>query len=159
MNLKEILTISGYSGLFKMVSQTRNGVIVESLIDKKRMPAYASYKISSLEDIAVFTDDGEIRLAEVIKNIFTKENGGPTSVNPKAGNDALKAYFAEVLPNFDHNRVYVSDIKRLMGWYNLLQANNLLELTDEAETPVDEPMFAAAAPKGGGEEEEIQLTA
>lgn len=169
MDLKEILTISGYSGLYKMISQTRNGVIVESLIDKKRMPAYASYKISSLEDIAVFTADGEVRLAVVIKNIYEKENGGPAGVIAKATNEQVKAYFAEVLPEYDRNRVYVSDMKRLFTWYNLLQSLNLIDIEtvkEEAQLEItpeesnDLSDFAAVtATSKGGEEEEIQLNA
>jgi predicted RNase H-like nuclease len=131
--LKGILAISGHSGLFKMVSNAKNALIVESLVDKKRMPAYATSKISALEDIAIFTYEGDVQLAEVFKNIKEKENGGK-AVSHKASGNELKAYMEEVLPNYDQERVYVSDMKKVFQWYNLLQENNLLEEVAEEET-------------------------
>jgi hypothetical protein len=126
--LKDILAISGQGGLFKMVSQSKNAIIVESLVDGKRIPAYASARISSLEDISVYTDEGDIKLAEVFKNISDKENGGP-AIDSKASNEALKSYFAQILPQYDKDRVYVSDIKKIISWYNLLQAASLLDFS------------------------------
>src|ERR1035437_7170552 len=127
MNLKDILAISGYSGLFRFVSQGRNGVIVEGLVDKKRMNATASARVSALEDIAIYTSDKEIPLKEVLKRIFQKEDGKPT-IDPKSPNDKLKKYFEEVVPEYDREKVYVSDMKKLFGWYNILLSQNMIDL-------------------------------
>lgn len=130
MDLKGILSISGYSGLYKLVSQAKNSIIVESLIDKTRMPAYASSKISALEDIAIYTYDEEVTLKEVFKKIFINENG-KEAISHKASNDELKKYFETILPNYDKERVYVSDIKKVINWYNCLASLNLLSLEEE----------------------------
>jgi hypothetical protein len=130
--LKGILAISGHSGLFKMVSNSKNALIVESLVDKKRISAYATSKISALEDIAIFTDEGDVPLADVFKSIKEKENGGK-AISHKASGNELKDYLTEVLPNYDADRVYVSDMKKIFQWYNLLQENNLLENLDKEE--------------------------
>jgi len=128
--LKDILAISGQAGLFKMVSQSKNAIIVESLVDGKRIPAYASARISALEDISVYTYEGDVKLTEVFKNISEKESGG-AALDAKASNDALKNYFTQVLPNYDKERVYVSDIKKIISWYNLLQAASLLDFSKD----------------------------
>lgn len=130
--LKGILAISGHPGLFKMVSNSKNALIVESLIDKKRMPAYATSKISALEDIAIFTYEGDVQLSEVFKNIKEKEEGGKAISHKSSGNE-LKSYLSEVLPNYDEERVYVSDMKKIFQWYNLLQEQGLLEELDKEE--------------------------
>lgn len=130
--LKGILAIAGHSGLFKMVSNSKNALIVESLIDKKRMAAYASSKISALEDIAIFTDEGDVQLAVVFKNIKEKESGAQAISHKSSGNE-LKAYMAKVLPNYDEDRVYVSDMKKVFQWYNILQENNLLDVVETEE--------------------------
>jgi len=130
MNLKDILAISGYSGLFRFVSQGRNGVIVEGLTDKKRMNAPASARVSALDDIAIYTSDKEIPLKEVLKRIFQKEEGKPT-IDPKSTNDQLKKYFEEVVPEYDHEKVYVSDMKKLFGWYNILIGQNMIDLEED----------------------------
>ncbi|WP_372752245.1 DUF5606 domain-containing protein [Labilibaculum sp.] len=135
--LKGILAISGHAGLFKMVSNAKNALIVESLIDKKRMAAYASSKISSLEDIAIFTEEGDVQLAEVFKNIKEKEKG-EKAISHKASGNELKAYMSEVLPNYDEDRVYVSDMKKVFQWYNILQENNLLDLEESKEEKKEE---------------------
>lgn len=133
MKLKDILAISGYPGLYKYLSQTKNGIIVESLIDKKRFPAYASAKVSALEDVAIFTTTGETPLKEVLSKIYEKEQGG-LAINPKeVTNDELKAYFSSVVPEYNPEKVYVSDIKKVLLWYNLLQKLNMLNLPEEEE--------------------------
>ncbi len=128
--LKGILAISGHSGLFKMISSTKTAIIVESIADKKRMPAYSTSKINALEDIAIFTEQGDMPLKEVFEKIKEKENGGK-AINHKASSNELKAYMSEVLPDYDENRVYVSDMKKIFQWYNLLQEQGLLEETEE----------------------------
>ena len=119
MVLKDILVISGQSGLFKYISQGRNSVIVENLIDQKRTTIPATAKISMLEDIAVFTEDKDVSLREVFKKIQVKENGGAT-IHHKSSDADLKKYFKEVMPEYDKDRVYVSDIRKIALWYNLL---------------------------------------
>ena len=126
--LKEILAISGQGGLFKVVSQAKNAVIVESLLDGKRMPAHASSRISALEDISVYTYEGDIKLAEVFKRISEKENNG-VAVDVKSSNDQLKMYFEKILPEYDQNRVYVSDIKKILTWYNILAGKEMLDFS------------------------------
>lgn len=128
--LKGILSISGYGGLFKRIAEAKNNVIVESITTKKRMPVYSTSKISALEDIAIFTKTGEIPLKEVFKLIFDLEKGGP-AINPNLPNPELKSYFEKVLPEFDKDRVYISDIKKVFTWYNLLLENELLKLDEE----------------------------
>lgn len=139
--LKGILAISGKPGLYKMVTNARNSIIVESLIDGKRMPAYATSKISSLEDISIFTDDGDVNLAEVFARIYEQE----LDVNPgKASANDLKSAFREALPEYDEDRVYVSDIKKVFSWYNLLKEKEIItpesieELRKEEEKPDDQ---------------------
>jgi hypothetical protein len=138
MELKEILSVSGKPGLFKVVAHTKSGLIVESLIDKKRIPVYASDKISNLEDISIFTTEEDMLLKDVLKLIYDKEKGGPC-IESKADDKKLKEYMEAVLPQYDKDRVYLSDIKKLFSWYNLLQKNNLLDFTEKPEEPVEEP--------------------
>ena len=131
MSLQDILSISGYSGLYKHVSQTKNGIIVESLADKKRMPAYASSKISALEDIAIFTYEDDMPLIKVFEKIYNKEHGA--AISHKSSAAELKKYFEEVLPEYDKERVYVSDIKKVIQWYNILNEHGMLEFKDEED--------------------------
>ncbi len=129
MDLKGILAISGYPGLFKLVKQARNSIIVESLEDGKRMPAYATSKISALEDIAIYTSGEDVQLHQVFKNLYTLENGG-VALTSKLNNEEVKSYFGKILPEYDKERVYVSDMKRVFSWYNILHKHNLVDLED-----------------------------
>lgn len=132
--LKTILSISGKPGLYKLVSQGKNMLIVESLADKKRFPAYGSEKIISLGDIAMYTDTDDVPLRDVFASMKKKENGEAVAIDlKKASQDELRAYLAEVLPNFDRDRVHVSDIKKLISWYNLLVASGLTDFEEAAE--------------------------
>lgn len=145
--LKTILSISGKPGLFKLVSHGKNMLIVESLADNKRVPAYAKDKVISLGDIAIYTDEAEVPLHEVLTSIKNKENGGKASIDSSAKPDELRAYLAEVLPNFDRERVYPSDIKKLISWYNLLIAAGITDFTPEEpaqETEAGEATSEAA---------------
>jgi hypothetical protein len=157
MNLKDILSISGYGGLFRFISQGRNGVIVEGLIDKKRMNASSTLRISALEEVAIFTSDKEVSLKEVFRKIFQKENGKPC-IDAKSDNNKLKAYFLEILPEYDQEKVYVSDMKKVYNWYNILVGLNMVDLEEdkpeenpeakaEEETKEAEPIKEKAAPK------------
>ncbi|OFX72074.1 MAG: hypothetical protein A2X12_02400 [Bacteroidetes bacterium GWE2_29_8] len=139
MDLTKVLSISGYSGLFSLIGQTKNGVIVESLDDKKRFPVYASKKISVLEDIAIYTNDDMIPLKDVIKKIFDKENGNFININIDKETEKIKAYFEEILPDYDKTKVYTSDIKKIIKWYNLMHKHNLLNFEEKIETePITE---------------------
>lgn len=131
--LKEVLSISGKPGLFKLVSKGKNMLIVESLIDKKRQPSYAHEKVVSLADVAIFTDNNEKPLNEVFMLIKDKEAGKKSSCDPKASSDALRSYFAEILPDFDRERVYPTDIKKVILWYNLLIDNGMSDFQIEEE--------------------------
>lgn len=139
MELKDIVAIAGKGGLFKTVSQTKKGIVVESLTDGNRQPAFVHDRISSLAEISLFTTGEDRPLRQVLQAIREKENGGP-AIDAKSDNKALKAYFLEAIPDYDTERVYVSDIKKIISWYNLLQKNELLSLVDEPEpAPEGEP--------------------
>lgn len=129
--LKGIMAISGQPGLFKLVAEAKNSIIVESLLTGKRIPAYSTSKISALEDIAIFTETSEVALKEVFQKISEKENGG--EIAKIDSNQGFKTYLEEVLPEYDKDRVYVSDIKKIVQWYNLLQKNELLNFDEEEE--------------------------
>ena len=137
MNLKDILAISGYPGLFKMISQAKNGIIVESLIDRKRFPAFASARVNALDDVAIFTETGEIPLKEVLKKIRDKEQGGTAISHKKSTPEQMKSYFSEVMPEYNREKVYVSDIRKVLMWYNTLHEADMLNLPEE-ETPVND---------------------
>lgn len=130
--LETILAISGKPGLFKLVSRGNRNLIVESIdAQKKRFPAFAADKIISLADIAMYTDEKEVPLREVLNNIKAKEAGKAASIDyRKASKDELYAYLGEVLPNFDGDRIYSSDIKKLVQWYNILIENGLTDFDE-----------------------------
>jgi len=120
MQLEKIISISGKPGLFKLVSQLKNGFIVEDITTKKKASISNSSQVSLLDNIAMFTFDKEVPLFEVFENIAKKYDYKPT-INHKSSSDELRAFMAESLPNYDLERVYESDIKKLAQWYNLLQ--------------------------------------
>jgi len=134
--LKEILSISGKPGLFKLVSQAKNMLIVESLLDGKRIPAYSKDKVVSLGDIAIYTDSAEVKLGLVLDAIKAKENGAICSVDSKASNDVLKQFMADVLPDYDRDRVYPSDIRKLINWYNVLIGCNITDFSEVQEEEI-----------------------
>ena len=125
--LETILAIAGKPGLFKLVSRGNRNLIVETLdAQKKRMPAFGADKVISLADIAMYTDEKEVPLREVLENIKKKENGKTTSIDyRKASKEELYNFLGEVLPNFDRDRVYPTDVKKLIQWYNILIENGL----------------------------------
>lgn len=145
MALREILSIGGKSGLYKLVAQSRSSIIVEDLESGKKMPVHAAHKVSSLEDISIFTYSEDLPLVEVFRKIREKENGAE-AINHKSSGAELRAYMVELLPDYDAERVYDSDLKKLFFWYNLLVRNSMLSLIDEegaeesgAEEAVQEP--------------------
>lgn len=131
--LNMILAISGKPGLYKLVSQAKNMLIVETVsADRKRMPIYASDKVISLGDIAMYTDAEEVALSTVLESVKNKENGEVSSFNyKKASAEELHSYMGEVLPNYDRDRVHTSDIKKLIQWYNLLISNGISDFVEE----------------------------
>ncbi|MFA6924146.1 MAG: DUF5606 domain-containing protein [Bacteroidales bacterium] len=133
MNLKDIYAISGLSGLFKFVAQTKTGAILESLNDKKRIPTYASQKLVALKDIGVYTNDTELPLLQVFKRIFEKEKGN-VPVDAKSDDKKLKEYFETIVPEYDKEKVYTSDIKKMISWYNNLQTLGMIDDKIEEET-------------------------
>jgi hypothetical protein len=134
MNLKGIISISGKAGLYKVVAQGKNNVIVESLEDKKRMPAYSSDRISALEDISIYTYDEDVLLKDILKKIYEKETG-LNCISHKEDKAKLENYLNEILPNYDKERVYISDVKKIFQWYNLLHASDDLKV-EKTETPL-----------------------
>ncbi|MDG4716346.1 MULTISPECIES: DUF5606 domain-containing protein [Winogradskyella] len=143
MSLDKILAISGKPGLYEIVTQTRTGAVVQSLIDKKRITVGAHSNISILSEIAIYTLTEEVPLKDVLKKVKDKENGEQTSISHKDSKDTLEEYFFEVLPDYDEDRVYPSDIKKVIQWYNLLHKNDLLgsletEAVEETATSDEE---------------------
>ena len=130
--LKEILSISGKPGLQKLISNSSNAIIVESLIDGKRFPAYSNSKIIALEDISIYTEAEDMPLKEVFKRISAKENG-KSALSHKEPTEKILAYFEEIVPEYDKERVYVSDMKKIIQWYNLLTDKGMLDLDEEAK--------------------------
>lgn len=149
MNLTGIIAISGKSGLYRVLAQGKNNIIVESLEDKKRVPAYASDRISALDDISIYTYDDDKPLKEILVSIFEKEKGKET-ISHKEDQAKLKAYLLEVLPNYDQERVYASDIKKIFQWYNLLFKAGALVIEEEVteEAPKEKKTAKTAAKKG-----------
>ena len=132
MDLKEIMAITGKPGLYKMVAQAKNGIIVESIIDQKRVQAFSHDKISSLEEISIFTDTDDKPLKEVFAIFFEKLEGKQTP-DFKNQNEKVKTFFAEMLPDYDRERVYVSHMQKIVGWYNLLVEHDMLDFSEEEE--------------------------
>jgi hypothetical protein len=135
MILKDILAISGEPGLYKFIAQGKNAIIVEHLETKKRSSAHSSAKVSSLEDIAIFTDKEDMPLGKVFNLIHEKENGGP-AVDSKGDLNKLKSWFDGILPEYSKDKVYTSDIKKVAQWYNILHKLDLL-VKEESETPAE----------------------
>ncbi|MBQ4214837.1 MAG: DUF5606 domain-containing protein [Bacteroidales bacterium] len=129
--LKDILSISGHSGLFKLVAQSTKSIIVESLETHQKMPVYYTNKVSALEDIAIFTEDEEIPLEQIFEKIYKMENKQKSPANEKSTNDEIKDYFSDILPDYDKERVYVSDMKKVLKWYNILLSQNILNFDEK----------------------------
>ena len=132
--LKKILSITGKPGLYKLVSTSKTLTLVESLIDKKRIPIYPQEKIVSLGEIAIYTMEDEIPLKDVFTKIKENENGGKIADEHKSNNKKLFSFFETVLPTYDKEKVYASDIKKIVNWYNLLIENNI---DFEVEEPIE----------------------
>lgn len=140
--IKKIISVSGKPGLFHLVNQGKNMLIVEALGSGKRQPIYARDKVVSLGDISIYTTEGDEPLAQVFENVSAKAEGKPVDLKAFADDAAIRGYFAEILPTFDNDRVYTTDIKKLLSWYNLLIANGITEFV--AKNPAQEPEEKAA---------------
>lgn len=138
MILKDILAISGQPGLFKFIAQGKNSMIVEHIETGRRTSAFSSSKVSSLEEISIFTESEDVPLGKVFDKIYDKENGGQ-SIDPKSDNQVLKSYFEEILPDYSRDKVYVSDIKKVIVWYNILQKKGMLVKEEPEKTPEATP--------------------
>ncbi|MGG7034642.1 MAG: DUF5606 domain-containing protein [Flavobacterium sp.] len=132
MNLDKILAISGKPGLYTLKVQTRTGFVAESLIDGKKITVSLKNNVSLLSEISIYTHTAEKPLVEVMRSIAVKENNGP-AISHKASNEEMIAYFTEILPDYDQDRVYPSDMKKVFNWYNILQAKGLTS----TEAPVE----------------------
>lgn len=159
MELSKVISIAGKPGLYKVVGQMKNGVIVEGLDDKKRFPAYSTSKVSALVDISIYTEEEEVALFEVYMNFFKKYDGKVLEYN-ESDNDSMRNLLVEVLPTFDKERVYISDIKKMLKWYNNLISTGMMTAEAVAEiekalnpeevedaVEVTEDAAAATAPK------------
>ncbi|MDD2327883.1 MAG: DUF5606 domain-containing protein [bacterium] len=123
--LSKILSVTGRPGLYKLISTGKNLNIVESLTDGKRLPVYVHEKVVALSDVSVYTNDGDTPLREVLKKMKEKEKGGKASVGTKASGSELFAYMNEVLPDYSRESVYVSDVKKIISWYNILMEKQI----------------------------------
>ena len=141
MSLEKILSISGKPGLYVLKVQTRTGFVAESLLDGKKITVSLKSNVSLLSEISIYTYEGEKPLAEIMQNIAKKENNGQT-ISHKEDNATLLSYFREVLPEYDEERVYASDVKKIVNWYNMLQEKGLL--VDEAPAAVAEEVVPVA---------------
>ena len=137
MGLDKILAISGKPGLYELKAQTRTGFLAESLLDGKRLSVSIRHNVSVLSEIAIYTFTEEVPLREIFLKIQEKENG-EQAISHKESKNKLEAYFSEVLPDYDEDRVYPSDIKKVIQWYNLLQKNNLLGALETEDATSDE---------------------
>ena len=142
MSFQKILAISGKPGLYELKVQTRSGFVAEALLDGKKITVGLRSNVSLLSEIAVYTYSEEVKLIEIFKTIAAKENGEPT-ISHKESDDKLRSYFREILPEFDEDRVYTSDIKKIFNWYNILQPKGYVSVealnteVKEEETPAE----------------------
>lgn len=136
--IKKILAIAGKPGLYSLVSNGKNMFIVESLLTKKRMPAYAHDKVISLADISIYTTEGDVPLAQVLQAVCDKAQAQAIDVKALGDDQAIRDFFAEVLPAFDRDRVYTTDIKKLLSWYNILVNAGWDKFFDDQETEASE---------------------
>ena len=142
MNLDKVLAISGKPGLYLLKVQTRTGFVAESLVDGKKITVGLKSNVSLLSETSIYTNDAEMPLADVMRNIAIKEDNGP-ALSHKESNDNMTAYFLEILPDYDQERVYPSDIKKVLNWYGILQAKGMVS----KEAPVEEKTEEVVAEK------------
>jgi hypothetical protein len=136
MDLSKVLAISGKPGLYKMLAQTKNGMVVESINDGKRFTAFAHEQISTLEEISIYTENEDMPLKEVFKAMYDKLDG-KAAISHKSDSEKLKSFFEEAVPSYDKENVYVSDIKKVINWYNTLLENKMMEFKEEESASVE----------------------
>jgi hypothetical protein len=154
MNLAGVISIAGMSGLYKVIAQSKNGLIVESLVDKKRLPAHSTNRVSALEDVSIYSTGDDVPLKDVFQKIYDLEKGGK-AIDPKTADAELRSYFKKAFPEYDADRVYTSDIKKVITWYNILQKEGMLDTKEEKEeegqpkvkAPADAKSAIKAKPK------------
>ncbi|MDR0790715.1 MAG: DUF5606 domain-containing protein [Bacteroidales bacterium] len=143
MDLSKILFITGKSGLFKLISQTKAGAILEDMANNKRFPIFSHNKISVLENISIYTEEADVALPKVFQEIYKKENGGKC-LDSNAPEQEIRDYMEEILPSYDQQQVHLSDMRKVFLWYNLLNEQGLIDLeqteseTEDSETPNEE---------------------
>ncbi len=145
MDLSKILSISGKPGLYKLIGEAKSNLVVESLLDGKRGPAFPHERISSLKEISIYSASEDVPLKDVFKSLHDVQNGQPVDNVKKMDSNALKALFEKVLPDYDKDAVYTSDMKKVFTWYNLLLEKDLLDFTEEAEEAPSEDSAEAPA--------------
>jgi len=133
MDLSKILSVTGKPGLYRMIGEAKNNLIIESLIDGKKIPSFAHDRVSSLKEISIYTEGEDIPLVKVFQKIFDTTEGKPVANPKKSSNDEIKALFESILPDYDKDAVYVSDMKKVFSWYNLLLEKGLMEFSEEDE--------------------------
>lgn len=143
MSLTGIIAIAGKPGLYKVIARSKTGLVVESLVDGKKMPALATHKISALEDISMYTTEDDVKLSVVFNTIYELTEGKET-LDPKSSGADLFEFFGKVLPNFDQERVYASDLKKLFTWFNILLKAGVVDGKLEDATPAAEATEEAA---------------
>jgi hypothetical protein len=154
MNLEKILAISGKPGLYVLQVQTRTGFVAESLVDEKKITVNLKSNVSLLSEISIYTYDAEKPLSQIMQTIADKESNGPT-ISHKEDNATLIAYFKEILPDYDEERVYPSDIKKVLNWYNMLQVKGLIVQSTPGETTI--PSVDATATENSASEAVVPL--
>lgn len=135
--LKTILSIAGRPGLFRLVNRGKNMLIVEAIATGKRTPAYAHDKVISLGDISIYTNDGDIPLGEVLEKVKVANNGAEIDIKAIGDDQAVRDYFETILPSYDQEKVYTTDIKKLLTWYNLLLAAGISEFVEKEESEAE----------------------
>lgn len=146
MGLEKILSISGKPGLYELKTQTRSGFLAESLLDGKKISVSAQHNVSLLSEIAIYTLTEEVPLRQIFQKIKDKENGGKT-ISHKEDKLKLEEYFFEILPDYDEDRVYASDIKKIVQWYNILQEKDLMDFSEPTEEEAQELLKQKEAAK------------
>lgn len=148
MDLSKIIAITGKPGLYKVLGQSGQGLLVESLMDGKRMPTYSSQQVSSLAEISIYGKEADKPLKEIFESILKVENGGKPSVDVNADKSAIRDYFSDIYPDYAADRVYDSDIRKVLKWYVALLEKNLLIIEEEtpSEAAVEEGVESSKAP-------------
>lgn len=145
MDLSKILSISGKPGLYKLIGEAKSNLVVESLLDGKKGPAFPHERISSLKEISIYAANDDVPLKDVFKSLHEIQNGAPVANVKNMDSNALKALFEKVLPDYDKDAVYTSDMKKVFGWYNILLNKDMLDFTEDEQEEAKEDSAEAKA--------------